>query len=118
MSRQLQLVRLVGACLILLAAVVFCIEFSGYQVAALAGVGIGGLRLPAICRFFAGTSHWILLAPPLLLAIGLQRLLRERTESVGAEIVQQLAVVLAVILILGCIVAWQIPYAASAVGTF
>ena len=118
MTRQVQLVRLVGACLILLVGVVFCIEFSGYQVAGLAGVGFQDARLPAACRFFARSAHWLLLAPPLLLAIGLHRLLRDRVASVSAEIAQQIALLLAALLVLACILAWQAPYAAMAVETF
>lgn len=118
MTRQVQLVRLVGACLLLVAAVVFCIEFSAAQVAGLAGAGLGLSRLPGACRFFATSAHWLLLAPPLLLALGLHRLLRQRAESVATEMVQQLALLLAAVLVLACVLAWQAPYAAMAVETF
>jgi len=118
MTRQVQLVRLVGACLLLVGAVIFCIEFSASQMAGLAGAGLGVSRLPAACRFFATSSHWLLLAPPVLLAFGLQRLLRERAESVATEVVQQLAMVLAAALVLTCVLSWQAPYAAMAVETF
>lgn len=119
MTRRVQLVRLVGACLVLLVGILFCLEFSRFQVAALAAAGSYPMsRLPRVCSLFAGSSHWLLFMPPLLLALGLRRLLRERSESVQVEVVQQVAVVLAVILVLGCIVAWQIPYAAMAMETF
>lgn len=119
MTRRVQLVRLVGACLVLLVGVLFCLEFSRFQLAALAaGTGYPMARLPRACSFFAGSSHWLLLLPPLLLALGLRRLLRERAESVQVEVLQQAAVVLAVLLVLGCIVAWQVPYVTMSVETF
>lgn len=117
--RRVQLVRLVGGCLVLLTSVVFCLEFSRFQVAGLvSGAGYPLSRLPRSCTLFALYSQWLLLLPPLLLAIGIHRLLRERTESVRVEIVQQVALLLAAVLVLTCIVAWQVPYASLSVETF
>jgi hypothetical protein len=119
MARRVQLVRLVGACLALLASVVFCLEFSRFQLAALVtGAGYPVSRLPRACSFLAFSSHWLLFLPPLLLALGIHRLLRKRTESAGVEIVLQAAVLLAVVLALACVVAWQAPYASLSLETF
>jgi hypothetical protein len=117
--RQVQLVRLVGACLVLLSSIAFCLEFSRFQIAGLvSGAGYPMARLPRACTLFALHSQWLLLLPPVLLAIGIRRLLRERTESVQVEIVNQIALLLAAILFLTCIVAWQLPYASMSVETF
>jgi len=119
MARRVQLVRLVSACLVLLASVVFCLEFSRFQLAALVtGAGYPVSRLPRACSFLAFSSHWLLCLPPLVLALGIHRLLRERAESARVEMVLQAAVLLAVALVLGCIVAWQAPYASLSLETF
>ena len=111
-SRKRQLVKLVGACLGLLFGVVFCHQFSAYQVQNFFyGAGIPASHLPAICRWFAFQTTWLLVLPPAILLVGTRRLLRERTASVYLEVLQLVTVLLAVVLVLGCILAWQVPYA-------
>ncbi len=111
-GRKLQLVRLVGACLGLLFGVVFCHQFSGFQLQNFVyGAGISASQLPPACRWFAFQSPWLLILPPVILLVGSRRLLRERTPSVYLEVLQMVTVLLAVVLVLGCILAWQVPYA-------
>ena len=112
-GRKRQLVKLVGACLGLLFGIVFCHQFSGYQVQNFFhGAGIPASHLPAICRWFAFQSTWLLVLPPVILLVGTRRLLRERTASVELDVLHLATVLLAVVLVLGCILAWQAPYAA------
>ncbi len=111
-ARRLQLVRLVGSCLALLFGVVFCHQFSTYQIQNFVyGAGIPVSHLPALCRWFAFFSTWILLLPPAILWMGTRRLLRSPTSSPSVEMLNQITVLLTVVLVLGCILAWQVPYA-------
>jgi hypothetical protein len=110
-DRTIQLVRLVGACLALLAAVVFCHRFSGFQLQNFVfQAGIPASHLPPMCRLFAFHSPWMMLLSPLVLAVGARRLIRERTASVYVEVLLMVTVILAIVVVLGCILAWQVPY--------
>lgn len=111
-ARRLQLVRLVGSCLGLLIGVVFCHQFSTYQIQNFVyGAGIPASHLPAMCRWFATSSTWLLLLPPAILWVGTRRLLKSQTQSPAVELFNQLTLLLTVTLVLGCILAWQVPYA-------
>ncbi len=111
-ARRLQLVRLVGSCLGLLVGVVFCHQFSTYQIQNFVfGAGVPASNLPAVCRWFATFSTWLLLLPPAILLVATRRLLRSPNQSPVVELLIQLTVLLTVVLVLGCILAWQMPYA-------
>lgn len=111
-ARRLQLVRLVGSCLGLLIGVVFCHQFSTYQIQNFVyGAGIPASHLPAVCRWLATSSTWLLLLPPAILWVGTRRLLKSPTQSPVVELFNQLTLLLTVTLVLGCILAWQVPYA-------
>jgi hypothetical protein len=110
-DRRIQLIRLVGACLGLLAAVVFCHRFSSYQMQNFVlGAGVPVSHLPTMCSWFAFHSFWLLLLPPLVLLVGARRLIRERAASTYVEVLLLVTVLLAVVMVLGCILAWQVPY--------
>lgn len=111
-GRKLQLIRLMGACLALLVGVVFCHQFSGFQLQNFVyGAGIAASQLPAVCRWFAFQSTWLLILPPVILLVGTRRLLREPNPSAYVEVLQMVTILLTVVAVLGCILAWQVPYA-------
>jgi hypothetical protein len=114
-ARRVQLVRLVGGCLTMLVAVVFCQMFSSYQYDALVfGAGILPEELPGMCLLFARSSQWLLLLPVVVLWIGIRALVRDREQSTLVEVVAQTAVLVALLLVAMCILAWQAPYSPAA----
>jgi hypothetical protein len=111
MTRKTQLVRLVGACLCLLLGVVFCHQFSWFQLGAFVyGAGFEPEDLPLVCLWFARYSVVLLALPPLILWLGLSRLMRSAKISTAVEVLSQLALVTALALVVACIIAWQLPY--------
>ena len=113
-SRKLQLVRLLGACLVLLTGVVFGHQFSGYQLHNfMYGAGVPPSHLPQLCRWFAFYSQWLMLMPPAILLVGTRRLLRDRVPSASVEVLVMATLLLTVVLVLGCLLAWQVPYSVS-----
>jgi len=118
-ARRIQLVRLVGSCLALLIAVVFCHQFSNFQLHNFVfGAGFPLSHLPLSCRLLAVYSSWLLVLPPVILMVGTRRLLRERTASVTVEMLQLVTLLLALTLVVGCILLWQIPYTLPAGDSF
>lgn len=112
LDRKRQLVRLMGACLALLFAVVFGHQFSAFQIQNFVyGAGIPASHLPPTCRWFAFHSAWLMVLPPAILLIGTRRLLRERSASVYVEVLVMATALLALAVVLGCILSWQVPYA-------
>jgi hypothetical protein len=110
-ARRIQLVRLVGTCLALLVSVVFCQQFSSYQLHNfLYGGGFPPSHIPLSCRWLAAYSSWLLVLPPIILVVGARRLVRERTVSVTVEVLQVATLLLALALVVGCILIWQVPY--------
>jgi len=110
-ARRIQLVRLVGSCLALLISVVFCHQFSNFQLHNFVyGAGIPVSHLPVSCRWLAVYSSWLLVLPPAFLLVGTRRLLREPTASVTVELLQLVTLLLALALVVGCILIWQVPY--------
>jgi hypothetical protein len=114
MSRKPQLIRLAGSCVCLLASVFFCHRFSGYQYDALVfGAGFEPRDLPFLCIWFARYSPLLLAMPIVILWIGATRLVRRPKEGGLVELLAQIALVTALLLLIGCILAWQVPYAAD-----
>ena len=112
MTKRVQLIRLSGACLCLLVGVSFCHAFSSFQANAFVyGVGVDPRSLPTLCVLFVRWSMLLMLAPPALFAFGLARLMKEPTPSPAAELCAAAALVLAILLVTVCILAWQVPYA-------
>lgn len=111
MTRRVQLIRLVGSCLILLIGVVFCQLYSASQMNFLVhSAGLTGAELPAPCLFFSRYSMWLAVLPMVLFAGGVYRLLHKQTSpSSTAEVLSQLALVLAFVLVVTCILAWRLP---------
>ena len=110
-TRRVQLVRLVGSSLGLLVGIVFCHQFSTFQIHGFVyGAGIPVSHLPALCRWYAFLSIWLMVLPPAVLWIGSRRLLRESAQSAAVEMWTQLTILLTVVLVLGCILTWQLPY--------
>jgi hypothetical protein len=110
-TRRIQLVRLIGSCLVLLAAVFFSHEFSTMQLDAFVyGAGYPIDDLPSVCIWFARYSTWALLLPPVFAWAGIRRLVRDRHPSTAVELLSQVTLLLALGLVLGCILAWQLPY--------
>jgi hypothetical protein len=111
MSRRPQLIRLVGSCLCLLVSGVFCQQFSDSQYRGLVFVaGIPSQELPALCMWLTRYSPIFLVLPPVVLFVGVIRLLRRREESAVVELLSQGVLVLSLILVVMCILAWQAPY--------
>jgi hypothetical protein len=114
-ARRVQLIRLVGGCLTMLVAVVFCQMFSSSQYDALVfGAGILPEELPGMCLLFARSSQWLLLLPVVVLWIGIRALVRDREQSTFVEVVAQTALLIALLLVAMCILAWQAPYSPAA----
>jgi len=114
MSRRPQLIRLAGSCLCLLASVFFCHRFSAFQYDALVfGAGFEPRDLPTMCIWFVRYSPLLLAMPIVILWIGATRLVRRPQEDGLVELLAQLALVTAVLLLIGCILAWQVPYVAD-----
>ncbi len=114
MSRRPQLIRLVGSCLCLLASAVFCHSFSGSQYHALVfGAGLAPQELPFVCVWLARYSAVLIGLPLVFVWFGMSRLLRSQGPSAVVELIAQTALVLALLLLIGCILAWQVPYAPS-----
>lgn len=112
MSRRPQLVRLVGACLSLLIGTVFCQQFSRFQFNALVrGAGYPPEELPTLCIWFLRYTPMLMVLPLMMLWIGATLLLRRKGPSGTVELCIQTALVLALVLIVVCILAWQVPYA-------
>lgn len=115
MNRRLQLIRLVGSSLCLLASILFCRQFSAFQFDALVfGAGVPPHRLPAACLWLTHYSPMLMVLPLAMLWVGAARLIRNPVESALAELLAQVALVLAFILLTVCILAWQVPYAPEA----
>lgn len=111
MSRRPQLVRLVGSCLSMLVSAVFCQQFSNFQFDSLVrGAGFPPDELPTLCHWFLRYSPMLLALPMLMLWIGATVLLRRQGPSGVVELVAQVALVLAFIFVVVCILAWQVPY--------
>ncbi len=113
MSRRVQLVRLIGSSLALLIASLFASEFSRMQVRAfinLAGFGIGDL--PSVCVVIARYSAFGLFLGPIAFGLGYLAISRDPSPSVRAEVVATTAFVLSILIVLACLLAWQLPYAA------
>jgi hypothetical protein len=109
--RRIQLVRLVGSCLALLISAVFCQQFSSYQLHNFVyGAGFPPSHIPLSCQWFAAYSSWLLVLPPLILMVGARRLVREKIASVTVEVLLVVTLLLALTLIVGCILIWQVPY--------
>jgi hypothetical protein len=111
-SRKPQLIRLAGSCLCLLVSVFFCHRFSGFQYDALVfGAGFEPRDLPSLCIWFARYSPLLMAMPIVILWVGATRLVRRSKEDALVELLAQLALVAAVLLLVACILAWQVPYA-------
>jgi hypothetical protein len=112
MSRRAQLVRLVGSSLCLLVSAVFCQQFSSFQFNALVdGAGFSAQDLPWLCLWLARYSPALLALPLLTLWLGITGLMKREGPSGAVELVAQTALVLALIIVVGCILVWQLPYA-------
>lgn len=112
MSRRAQLVRLVGSNLSLLVSAVFCQQFSSFQFDSLVhGAGFPPQELPSICLWLVRYSPALLALPLLFLGIGVTGLLKRDRPSGRVELVAQTALVLALVIVVGCILVWQQPYA-------
>ena len=106
--------RLIGSCLALLASVFFSHQFSSLQLDAFVnGVGYPVHALPRLSVWFASYSGWAILLPPVIAWAGIRRLISERNGSTAVELLSQAALLLALIVALGCILAWQLPYVVS-----
>jgi hypothetical protein len=115
MSRRPQLVRLIGSCLSLLVGALFCQQFSRFQFDALVqGAGFPQEDLTILCNWFLSYSPILLALPMLMLWLGLVLLFRSQGPSGMVELCAQVALVLAFILVVICILAWQVPYAIPA----
>jgi ABC-type multidrug transport system permease subunit len=116
MNRRIQLTRLTGSSLLLLIAGYFSHQFSRFQLTGF--VNLGGYRvhdLPAVCLFFARFSVFALLLSPLVFGFGVWLLSRQESPSARVECVSVAAVLLAMLLVAGCLLAWQLPYLAPVV---
>lgn len=115
MSRRPQLIRLVGSCICLVVSSVFCQQFSEHQYRALVVVaGVEPQSLPDLCILLTRYAPLLLVIAPVVLLVGVTRLLRHRDESSTVELLSQGAFVLSLVLIVLCILVWQAPYSASA----
>jgi len=104
---------------VLLGAVFFSHLFSSMQIDAFVyGVGYPVALLPTLCIWFARYSAWAVLLPPMIAWVGARRLIRERQPSTAVELLSQLTLLLALVLVLGCILAWQLPYVGSGAETY
>ncbi|MCP4896127.1 MAG: hypothetical protein GY906_04050, partial [bacterium] len=74
----------------------------------LAGYGVA--ELPLICVYFARFSAFGLLLGPAVFGLGFVFLSRDPSPSVKAELVSTLALVFALAVVVGCLLAWQLPY--------
>jgi hypothetical protein len=111
-TQKVQLIRLAGACLCLLVGVSFCHAFSNFQANAFVyGAGVDPRSLPTTCILFLRWSMLLMLAPPALFAVGLAKLMKNPAPSPAAELCTAAALVLAILLVTACILAWQVPYA-------
>jgi hypothetical protein len=110
-NRRPQLIRLTGSCLAMLASVFFCHRFSGFQYDSLVlGGGTDPRSLPAICHWFVRYSQIAIAVPIIILWAGAVRLVRRSSEDALVEALAQLALIAALLLLIFCILAWQIPY--------
>jgi hypothetical protein len=97
------------------AGTVFCQQFSEYQYRALVFVaGMEPRALPEICLLLTRYSPLLLMLPPAVLLVGVTRLLRQSDESSFVELLSQGVLVLSFVLVVLCILVWQVPYTASA----
>jgi hypothetical protein len=88
--------------------------FSAFQIRLLVTqAGIPPHHLPVLCLSFAHHSLVLMLLPVVLAAAGIHRLFRDASPSPGAELYAATALVLAVLLLVVCILAWQVPYATA-----
>lgn len=111
MSRRTQLVRLTGSSVALLVAAVFASEFSRMQLNSfinLAGYGLSDL--PMVCIAFARFSYLLLLVAPAVFGLGLAAVSRDSSPSVRVEIFSTCAWVLSLLVVVTCLLAWQLPY--------
>ena len=112
MSRRSQLVRLVGSSLSLLVSAVFCQQFSSFQFNSLVhGAGFSPPQLPWLCLWLVRYSPALMALPLLFLWVGVAGLMKRDGPSGTVELVAQTALVLALIIVVGCILVWQLPYA-------
>ena len=120
MHRRSLLVRLVGSNLCLVAAALFCRVYGIRQMDAYLrtdGVDLGGDAL-RMARLLTAASPVMMLLPVVLVALGLRWLLRGPEGVVTVELVSQVALVLAFVLVVTCLLLWQLPGATGAVGVF
>jgi len=119
MSRRAQLVRLVGSSLCLLVSAVFCLQFSSFQYNSLVqGAGFSPQDLPWLCLWLVRYSPALLALPLLVLWLGVTGLMRRDGPSGTVELVAQTALVLALIIVVGCILVWQLPYTSMPTESF
>jgi hypothetical protein len=113
-ARRIQLTRLIGSCLVLLAVVFFSHQFSSMQLDAFVhGLGYSLAELPRACVWLAWYSAWAMLLPPMIAVVGIRRITREKQPSTAVELLSQATLLLALLLALGCLLAWQLPYVVS-----
>ena len=119
MSRRAQLVRLVGSSLCLLVSAVFCHQFSSFQFNSLVhGAGFSPHDLPWMCLWLVRYSPALLVLPLLVLGLGITGLVKRDRPSGAVELVAQTALVLALVIVVGCILVWQLPYASPPTEAF
>ena len=64
-----------------------------------------------LCLWYLRYSPILLALPMLMLWLGAIWLLRHKGPSGAVELINQVALVLAFVLIVTCILVWQVPYA-------
>ncbi len=120
MQRRSLLVRLVGSNLCLVAGGLFCRVYGARQMETLAlggGTGVVG-GVPAPAHLLTVVSPALILLPAILFALGLRALLRGTEGVVVAEVLAQVALVLAFVVVVACLLVWQLPPEIAAVGVF
>jgi hypothetical protein len=102
-----------------LVSAVFCRQFSAFQFSSLVhGAGFPPRELPWLCLWLTRYSPALLALPLLVLWLGISGLMKRDGPSGTVELVAQTALVLALIIVVGCILVWQLPYAAPPTESF